>query len=172
MRKNKPHKILHSNQNIDSQTANFGYYIRMQIYKSDSIEKTYEIGKQIGQTLSAGDCVSLIGDLGAGKTAISRGLTEGVGADADLVSSPTYVLVQHYPACENGRCDIYHLDLYRMFEPESEFIDLGTEDMLATGVLLVEWANRAPDVLPRPRYQIEIKIIGETEREIHFSQIK
>ena len=143
----------------------------MEIFKSNSVEETYKIGRQIAQSLSKGDCICLIGDLGAGKTAISRGLTEGVGADFSLVSSPTYVLVQEYPAL-TGDCSVNHLDLYRMFDPESEFIDLGTEDMLERGILLIEWANRAPEVLPIPRYQIEIEIVDQETRQIKFSQVK
>ena len=143
----------------------------MKIFKSNSVDETYQIGKEIAQSLKKGDCVCLIGDLGAGKTAISRGLTEGVGADFNLVSSPTYVLVQEYPALA-GDCSVNHLDLYRMFDPESEFIDLGTEDMLERGILLIEWANRAPEVLPTSRFQIDIEIIDQETRQIAFSEVK
>ncbi len=136
-------------------------------FESCSPDETHAIGLRIGRGLSVGDCLALVGGLGAGKTALARGLAEGLGADASLVSSPTYVLLQEYP----GPVPMFHVDLYRMTAPEAEFADLGIEEMLAAGVVVVEWADRAPDALPRTHRQITMEITGETSRRISLASI-
>jgi tRNA threonylcarbamoyladenosine biosynthesis protein TsaE len=122
---------------------------------------TRALGRRLARRLAAGDCVALSGPLGAGKTVLVRGLAEGLGlADRRWVSSPTYVLVQEYP----GRLPIYHLDLYRTVSPEAELAELGIDEMLADGVVLIEWADKARDALPRPRWEVDIEIVGRRGR--------
>ena len=136
-------------------------------FQSNSPEQTFEIGTQIGRRLGQGDCVALIGDLGAGKTAITRGISQGLGIeDLHLVSSPTYVLVQEYPA----RVTVFHLDLYRMSDPGPELSDLGLQEMLDEGVVLVEWADKALDHLPASRYELRIEITGSDSRTISLEK--
>lgn len=127
-----------------------------------SPEETQAVGKELAATLTAGDCIELVGDLGAGKTVFVRGLAEGLGCDVQLVSSPTYVLCQEYP----GRVGLFHIDLYRMTDAAAELADLGIEDMLAEGAVVIEWGDRAPDALPRPRQRVTLQHTGETSRRI------
>ncbi len=101
-----------------------------------------EVGRRLGSRLSRGDAVLLVGDLGAGKTAFTRGLAEGLGIPSDAVSSPTFTLVQEY---RGGRVPLYHVDLYRLNDAR-EIDDLGLDELAADGVLAIEWAEK----LPRP----------------------
>jgi tRNA threonylcarbamoyl adenosine modification protein YjeE len=93
-------------------------------------------GEQFGERLAKGDLVLLEGDLGAGKTTFVRGLMRGVGSSAH-VASPTFQLVRVYP----GRVQIAHVDLYRL-EDGAELIDLGLEELLDQGAVVVEWGDR------------------------------
>lgn len=122
---------------------------------------TLALGKKIAARLKRGDCVSLVGPLGAGKTVLVRGIAAGLGVtDKRLVSSPTFVLVQEYPAT----LPLFHLDLYRMCDAPAELADLGLDEMLQQGVVLIEWADKAPTALPTRRWQIEIEITGQKSR--------
>lgn len=137
----------------------------METFETNSIEETYALGRKLAERFSTGDCVAMIGNLGAGKTAMVRGLAEGLGIeDPRLVSSPTYVLVQEYI----GRIPIFHIDLYRMLDPQEEICDLGIDEMLEEGVVLVEWADKAPKSLPTPRWQLEIEITGQDSRRVQL----
>ncbi len=138
-------------------------------FTTSSPAATNKLGKDIATRLRKGDCVSLIGDLGAGKTALVRGIAEGLGlADLRMVSSPTYVLVQEYPAV----MPVYHLDLYRMTSPEAELGELALEEMLADGVALIEWAERAEAALPRPRWEISIAITSQRGRRFTVRRVE
>ena len=79
----------------------------------------------------------------------------------------TFVLVKEYPA----RVPIHHVDLYRLQAPQVELTELGIEEMLADGVVLIEWANRAENTLPRPRWDLEITLTGEHARRLHLRRI-
>jgi len=138
-------------------------------HTTDSPDETLAFGRQFAERLAAGDCVGLIGDLGAGKTAMVRGIAEGLGIeDTRLVSSPTYVLVQEYPAA----VPVFHVDLYRMSDPSAELADLGLAEMLAEGVVLVEWADRAAAALPHKRWEIAIEITGVSSRRLSVRRVE
>ncbi len=139
------------------------------VYNTTSEKQTQAIGRDIGGRLHTGDCLALIGGLGAGKTAITRGIAEGFGADAANVSSPTYVLCHQYPA---GERTLYHLDLYRMASADEELEDIGLSDFLATGAAVIEWANRARKTLPRPRWELTMDITGEMSRTLTIRRIE
>lgn len=131
-------------------------------------EETARWGRSFAARLAVGDCVGLVGPLGAGKTLLVRAIATGLGVpDPRIVASPTYVLVHEYPA----RVPIYHLDLYRMGDPPAELADLGVEEMLADGVVLVEWADRAAGALPVPRRDVEIQITAATGRRLRVSHV-
>ena len=133
----------------------------MEIFETNSVAGTLSLGKKLASRLQRGDCVSLVGPLGAGKTVLVRGIAAGLGVtDKRLVSSPTFVLVQEYPA----RIPLFHLDLYRLCDAPAELADLGVDEMLQQGVVLIEWADKAPTALPRNRYQVEIQITGQKSR--------
>jgi len=129
--------------------------------QSRSEQDTAAIGRELGATLAAGDVVLLHGDLGAGKTAFVRGLAEGLGVDAQEVSSPTFTLVQEY---RGGRLPLFHVDLYRLNDPR-EIDDLGLDEIAEDGVLAIEWAERHPRP-PRGVVRVRIEHAGETERRI------
>jgi tRNA threonylcarbamoyladenosine biosynthesis protein TsaE len=129
---------------------------------------TLALGKKIAARLARGDCVSLVGTLGAGKTVLVRGIAAGLGvSDKRLVSSPTFVLVQEYLAT----LPIFHLDLYRMCDAPAELADLGLDEMLQQGVVLIEWADKAPSALPKNSLQIEIQITGQKSRRFTLKRL-
>jgi len=107
-------------------------------FTTASEAETRELAARLAQSLSAGAVVLLSGDLGTGKTVFVRGLAEGLGADADAVSSPTFVLVQEY---RQGALPLVHVDLYRL--PSVDLDDIGLDtNIAARGVLAVEWPER------------------------------
>lgn len=135
----------------------------METFTTHNLDETVEAGRTFASRLGAGDCVGLDGQLGAGKTQFARGIALGLGlADGRLVTSPTFVLMNEYPA----RVPVYHLDAYRLGDPGVELIEMGLEEMLETGVVLLEWAERAPSVLPSGAWRVAIEITGATRRRI------
>ena len=140
----------------------------METFNTDSVEDTRELGEQLASRLRQGDFVALTGPLGAGKTALVSGLAVGLGVpDRRVVSSPTYVLVQEYA----GRVTVYHMDLHRLAHAPDELADLGVGEMLADGVVLAEWADRAGDALPRPHLRIDIQMTGPSSRTFSLQTV-
>ena len=129
-----------------------------------SEEETQAVARRLAETLKPGDVVALSGNLGAGKTAFVRGLTAGLGADSDEVSSPTFTLVHEY---RGGRLTLYHADLFRVERAATE--DLGLEEMGASdGVLAIEWPERLVHELPAP-IRVALEILSDSERRITIS---
>lgn len=122
---------------------------------------TEAFGRRLGTLLFPGAVIALIGQLGAGKTHLTRAIAEGLNVrNPAAVNSPTFVLIQEYAA----RVPIYHFDAYRLRD-EREFLDLGADEYLrGDGVCIVEWADRVPGALPAERLEIRIEVSGETER--------
>ena len=114
------------------------------IRESISEADTRAIAADIERSLGSGAVVLLSGDLGAGKTAFVRGLAEGLGLDADAVTSPTFTLVHEY---RGGRLPLIHVDLYRLDRAELEEIGLD-EDLAAQGITAVEWSERLVRPVP------------------------
>ncbi len=118
--------------------------------------ETEKLGATLGGLVKPQDVVALWGDLGAGKTSLARAviqtLLEAVGQQED-VPSPTFTLVQTYEA---DGLPIWHADLYRLSDPD-ELIELGLEEALEHGLLLIEWPDRMADDLPQTRLDIELK---------------
>jgi len=123
---------------------------------------TIRLGKSIGELLRPGNVVALIGDLGAGKTTLAKGIAVGVGVeDESEVTSPSFVLVNEY----QGRFPVYHADLYRLREA-CEVEDLGWEEFIfGGGISLLEWAEKIPEILPEERIEVRISWIGPDERK-------
>ncbi len=128
-----------------------------------SADETRALGEQIGILLEPGDVVLLQGQLGAGKTAMTKGIGRGAGSD-DLVISPTFVLMNEY----RGRVMVYHVDLYRLEEPD-EIVALDLPGYTVDGALIVEWPERGEGLLPVEHLLVEIEHTGETTRTIHLS---
>lgn len=116
-----------------------------------SAEATHALGRRLGAILPPGACLALSGDLGAGKTALVRGLGEGLAVPS-LIQSPTFVLVQIH---EGGRLPLWHVDLYRLGDA-SELDELGLDAMAPQTVLAIEWAERFPELLPDDRLEIRL----------------
>jgi tRNA threonylcarbamoyl adenosine modification protein YjeE len=119
---------------------------------------TRTAGATLAKLLHGGDCIALIGDLGAGKTTLTSGLVEALGASTPA-ASPTFSLVNEYPG---GRLIAWHVDLYRI-ERAAELVELGLEEMLGDrrGVCIVEWADKF-DVMPRDHLRLELVHAGDT----------
>jgi len=106
--------------------------------------ETRSLGLRIAEALEPGDVVALIGDLGTGKTSLTKYIAEGLGV-TEVINSPTFTIVKEY---NSGRLPLYHFDVYRLGNG-SELLDAGAEDMLyGNGVCVIEWADIAADVLP------------------------
>ena len=132
-------------------------------FRTESEEETIALGRELARDLTG--VVLLIGNLGAGKTTLTKGIVEGLGAGtADAVSSPTFTLVHRYG-------DVSHVDLYRLDEAR-EVETLGLEDLFAEGgVVLLEWAERFPELLPAERTEIRIRALEDDVREIEVRRI-
>ena len=118
--------------------------------RTESAEQTQELGRRLGAAAEPGDLYLLRGPLGAGKTTLTQGLAWGAGADG-YAHSPTFVLVNEY----RGRVNVHHVDLYRV-GGLLEAHDLGFEEMLDDGVVVVEWPENAEDVFPDARLTITL----------------
>ena len=127
-----------------------------------SVEETLEIGEQLGKLLNKGNIVCLSGDLGAGKTAFTKGIAKGMGV-FDYVTSPTYTIINEY----EGRLPLYHFDVYRLNNVE-EMYELGYEEyFFGDGVVVLEWADIVRDIIPGERLWITIlNTKGDNSREI------
>jgi tRNA threonylcarbamoyladenosine biosynthesis protein TsaE len=125
-----------------------------------SARETFAVAEQLGRTLKPGTFVLLHGDLGAGKTVFVRGLAAGLGTDPDTITSPTFVLIQHYA----GRVPLVHADLYRL-DGGAAVDDLGLEELGDGAVVAVEWADRLPRV-PFGSVIVRIEDTGGDTRRI------
>lgn len=131
---------------------------------SHSPEQTQRLGARLGALLQAGDVICLTGDMGAGKTVFSSGIGKGWQAQTPL-TSPTFNLVhQHRRAQDN--VILYHLDCYRL-ESAQDAYSIGLDDILdGQGVVILEWAERILDLLPKEHLWIELKVRDETRRNL------
>jgi len=129
------------------------------IVDSNSVEETRELGRQIGAIAPPGTVLALIGDLGAGKTQFAKGVAVGLGVpDADVVTSPTFVLMNSY----QGRVPIRHYDLYRIDGRELD--TLGFPEFRESSVILIEWAEKAWDL--GDALSVRFEVVDETRRRL------
>ena len=123
------------------------------IIESFSAQDTFEAGRRLAESASAGEIYALHGDLGVGKTVFTKGFAEGLGI-TEPVCSPTFTILQIY---EEGRLPLYHFDVYRIEEPE-EMEEVGLDEYLfGEGVCLIEWADRIEDMIPDTARRIVIE---------------
>lgn len=129
-------------------------------YLSHNTEETELLGQQLAAHLHPGDVVAYLGDLGAGKTAFTRGLARGLGCTG-RVTSPTFTIVNEY----EGRIPLFHFDLYRLHSAD-ELFDIGWDDYLARGgVCAVEWSERMAQELPAGVITVTIRRCAEDENQ-------
>ena len=129
---------------------------------------TRALGRRVGSVLEAGSVIGLTGELGSGKTLLTRGICEGLGVPLRQVNSPTFVLVNEY----RGRLPVFHLDVYRLNDAAADAVDLGITDYLqraGEGVMVVEWAERLPGVLPDDRLAVSIERLSARQRRFTFA---
>jgi tRNA threonylcarbamoyl adenosine modification protein YjeE len=122
---------------------------------------TEALAHRIAGGLRAGDVLALRGDLGAGKTTLARFVLRALGVD-DCVPSPSFTLVQEY---ETQALRVSHFDLYRIEDP-SELDELGFDEALETGAVMIEWPERAEARLPDDRLDVTLEILGEGQRRV------
>ena len=130
-------------------------------YITNSPVETEAVGASLGKILKPGTVIAYRGDLGAGKTAFTRGLARGLGS-SEMVTSPTYTIVNEYLG---GRMPLFHFDMYRLASSD-DLWDIGWEDYLdRNGVCAVEWSENVEDAMEKP-IVITIEKLGEESRRI------
>ena len=130
-------------------------------YTTNSPMETEAIGAALGKLLPPGSVIAYRGDLGAGKTAFTRGLARGLGC-TEIVTSPTYTIVNEYLG---GRIPLFHFDMYRLRSSDDLF-DIGWDDYLERGgICAVEWSENVDDAMEDAIY-ITIEKLGEDSRQI------
>lgn len=142
----------------------FIFNMAKQEWITNSPEETTALGKKVAKLIKPGTVVALSGNLGSGKTTFLKGFTAGMGLkNADAVTSPTFSLMHIYDS--NPR--IYHFDLYRL-ESEKEVLNIGFEEFVSDteAITCVEWAEKAPGLMPASTVRIVFSVEGENERKI------
>lgn len=132
--------------------------------QTESPEQTRALGCCLGGLLQAGDIVCLQGDLGSGKTCLTQGIGVGMGV-AGVINSPTFVFVNEHAPLNTGPC-LYHVDLYRICDL-TDVLSLGLEDyMYGDGVTVIEWADRAVEIMPKSCLWVRLTYHDYTERRL------
>jgi tRNA threonylcarbamoyladenosine biosynthesis protein TsaE len=137
--------------------------VKSRTYHTESEDETIALGERIAAELPAATVVLLIGELGAGKTTLAKGIVKGLGAATpDDVSSPTFTLIHEYSP------SVYHIDLYRL-DTAAEVATLGLDEIFdRRAVVLIEWGERFPELMPEQRVEIRLQAEGENSREIEL----
>ena len=142
----------------------------MRSFETNSEEETIELGRKIASELPKRAVVLLIGNLGAGKTTLAKGILSGLGAATpDEVTSPTFTLIHEYGPRDDSR-RVYHIDLYRL-DTRQQVATLGLDEIFdREAVVLIEWGERFPDLFPAERIEIRLHPISESTRQITINQ--
>jgi tRNA threonylcarbamoyladenosine biosynthesis protein TsaE len=141
----------------------------MQIFVSHSLQETASFATQIAQQLPVGSVLALVGDLGSGKTTFLQYFLNFWGVPRDEVLSPTFVIEHIY---QTQKFPIHHYDFYRL-KSLGEVYELGIDEVLSqnSGIVLVEWANLFPQILPAEYFLLEATLIDETSRAYQFQKV-
>lgn len=130
--------------------------------KTHSPQETRTLGSSLARQLRPGDVLLLWGDLGAGKSEMTRGIAEGLGVTA-TVTSPSFTILNVY---DDGRIPLYHFDWYRLNSVD-ELYEMGMDEYLGgDGVAVVEWPSQCPEAIPETHLAVRLTPVGENEREI------
>ena len=133
---------------------------------SKSVNDTLKIGKVIAKNLREGNIVCLFGELGSGKTVLTKGIASALGIKRRKVISPSFVLIRQY---STAKIPLYHFDLYRLKTIE-EILDLGYEEYFYNdGITVVEWADRLKYLLPKEYLKIKLYIKSDSQRLFKFT---
>jgi len=134
---------------------------------STSVAQTQKIGAALSKQLEPNDVLILLGDMGAGKSELTRGLARGLGVTG-YVTSPTFTIMQVH---DTGRLPLYHFDWYRL-ESAEELYELSMDEYLQNGgVAVIEWPSRAEEVLPESYLEVSLEPVGDDERLITFTPV-
>ena len=125
----------------------------MIVFKTTSPEQTELFGRELAKSLCAGDVIALTGDLGAGKTCLTRGIAEGLGSKS-YVSSPTFTIVNEY---DGGRLMLFHFDTYRLSGPDDFLMSGLDEYFFRGGVCVIEWSDIIDELLPEGTIKMTIR---------------
>lgn len=132
---------------------------------SRSSDDTIKIGRRLAKGLRPGDIICLFGQLGSGKTVLTKGIAEGIGFRRQAVISPTFVIIRQY---DEGKLPLYHFDLYRLRSPE-DIQALGYEEyFFGEGVSVVEWPDKLRYLMPREYLRIDIEVTSENCRHLRL----
>lgn len=130
--------------------------------QTQSPAQTRALGRRLSESLLPGDVVLLYGDLGAGKSELTRGIAEGLGITS-TVTSPSFTILNVY---DEGRMPLYHFDWYRL-NGADELYEMGMDEYLGgDGVAVVEWPTQCPEAIPETHLAVRLTPVGESEREI------
>ena len=141
--------------------------VEKHIFMSRSPSATFNLGRWVGERLQMGSVITLIGELGCGKTLFTRGICVGLGVPERRVNSPTFAFVNEYA----GKLPISHVDLYRINTVEEGF-EIGILDYLAraaSGVIVVEWAERMLPLLPDSYLRVRFQVLSARRRRLEFT---
>ena len=141
--------------------------MKSRIIHTESEEETVALGETLAAELPARAVVLLIGNLGAGKTTLAKGIVKGLGAARpDEVSSPTFTLIHEYSP------SVYHIDLYRL-DTAAQVATLGLEEIFdREAVVLIEWGEKFLALMPEDRMEIRLRATGENLREIEIQDLR
>jgi tRNA threonylcarbamoyladenosine biosynthesis protein TsaE len=141
--------------------------VNSRIFHTESEDETIALGESLAAELPQKAAVLLIGNLGAGKTTIAKGIVKGLGAAQPAeVSSPTFTLIHEYSPA------VYHIDLYRLDTP-AQVATLGLEEIFdREAVILIEWGEKFPALMPENRIEIRLRATGENSREVEVAVVK
>lgn len=133
---------------------------------SHSVEETHRIGQALARQLGPDDVLLMLGDMGAGKSELTRGIARGLGVTG-YVTSPTFTILQVH----EGRLPLYHFDWYRLGSAE-ELYELSMDEYLQNGgVAVVEWPSRAPEAVPDTYLEVKLTPMGDSERRICLTPV-
>lgn len=134
---------------------------REALVRSESAQATLALGRRIGELAEPGDVVALIGPLGAGKTVFAKGVADGLGVTS-VVNSPTFILMNEH----QGRLRLFHIDAYRLEDPDDAAAAGLLDERQGTGVTVIEWADRIEPLLPVDRLDLALEPDRDGDRII------
>lgn len=130
--------------------------------RTTSANETRTLGERLASSLRPGDVLLLLGDMGVGKSELTRGIARGLGVQGP-VASPTFTILQVY---DEGHIPLYHFDWYRL-ESADELYEMGMDEYLGgDGIAIIEWPSQCPEAIPPCRLEITLTPLADTVREI------